>query len=262
LTTAAASAPIPLDVPWRGSVLARFATAALDAVLPPLCLICDEIVATPGLCAACWTRLRWIAAPLCSACGTPFEVGDVSTRRCVACSGGASPLSRTRAPLRYDAHSRELALRFKHADRLHAAPCLAAWMAAAGAEILADADIVAPVPLHWTRLAWRRHNQAALLARLVARNSRRLCVPDLLIRRRRTPPQGDLGPEARRRNVSGAFMVARRHRGILVGRRVLLVDDVLTTGATLMACATTLTRAGAARVDALTLLRVVRPLPA
>lgn len=243
-------------------MLARLAAAALDAVLPPLCLICDEIVATPGLCGACWVRLRWIAPPLCSACGSPFELGGVGPRRCVACSAGPSPLARTRAALRYDAHSRELALRFKHADRLHAAPCLAAWMAAAGAEILAEADIVAPVPLHWTRLAWRRHNQAALLAKLVARSAERRCVPDLLLRRRRTPPQGDLGPEARRRNVAGAFAVARRHRALLAGQRVLLVDDVFTTGATLMACATSLTRAGAARVDALTLLRVVKPVPA
>jgi ComF family protein len=257
-----AAAPILSVVPWRGSVLARFAAAALDAVLPSLCLICDEIVGTPGLCAACWARLRWIASPLCSACGTPFELGGVAARRCVTCSAGAGPLARTRAPLHYDAHSRELALRFKHADRLHAAPCLAGWMAAAGAEILAEADIVVPVPLHWTRLAWRRHNQAALLARLIARSANRRCVPDLLVRRRRTPPQGDLGPEARRRNVSGAFVVARRHRAVLAGQRVVLVDDVLTTGATLMACATTLTRSGAARVDALTLLRVVKPVPA
>lgn len=240
-------------------MLARFAVAALDAVLPPLCLVCDDIVATPGLCPACWARLRWIAPPLCTCCGTPFELGDALGRRCVACGVRDSPLARTRAPLRYDAQSRELALRFKHADRLHAAPCLAAWMVAAGAEMLPDADIVAPVPLHWTRLAWRRHNQAAVLARLVARAAGRRCIPDLLIRRRRTPPQGDLGPEARRRNVSGAFAVAHRHRAALAGRRVLLVDDVLTTGATLSACATTLTRGGAAAVDALTLLRVVKP---
>jgi ComF family protein len=243
-------------------VLARIAGAALDAVLPPLCLVCDEIVATPGVCPACWARLRWIAAPLCTSCGTPFEIGDAPGRRCVACSVAASPLARTRAPLRYDAHSRELALRFKHADRLHAAPCLAAWMAAAGAEMLDEADVVAPVPLHWTRLAWRRHNQAAVLARLIARDAGLRCIPDLLIRRRRTPAQGDLGPEARRRNVSGAFAVARRHRAALAGRRVLLVDDVLTTGATLVACATTLTRGGAAAVDALTLLRVVKPVVA
>jgi ComF family protein len=238
----------------------RFFCAALDAVLPPLCLVCDEIVASPGVCGACWTRLGWIAPPLCLACGAPFDVGDAAGRRCAACAAGGSSLARLRAPLRYDATSRELALRFKHADRLHAAPSLAAWMAAAGAEILAAADIVAPVPLHWTRLLWRRHNQSALLARLVARRGERTCIPDLLIRRRRTPPQGELGPAARRRNVAGAFAVSRRHRARLAGRRVLLVDDVLTTGATLQACAAILLRHGAAAVDGLVLLRVTSPI--
>jgi ComF family protein len=237
----------------------RFLCAALDAVLPPLCLICDEVVASPGVCGACWPRLGWIAPPLCVACGTPFDVGDATGRRCVACGVGGSSIARLRAPLRYDAASRELALRFKHADRLHAAPSLAGWMAAAGAELLASADLVAPVPLHWTRLLWRRHNQAALLARLLARRAGRVCVPDLLVRRRRTPPQGELGPEARRRNVAGAFAVPRRHRARLAGRRVLLVDDVLTTGATLQACAGSLQRHGVAAVDALVLLRVTRP---
>ena len=233
----------------------------LDALLPRLCLSCEAIVATPGLCAACWSRQRWLAPPGCAACGLPPGPGEEALAAgwtCTACTGRRAAPARLRAALRYDAASRGLALRLKHGDALHAAPCFAAWMRAAGAELLAEADLLVPVPLHWTRLAWRRFNQAAVLARLVACGSGRDCIPDLLLRRRRTAPQGGFGRVARRRNVAGAFEVAARHRAALAGRRVLLVDDVLTTGATLEACAAALAAAGAAGVDALVLMRVAR----
>ena len=240
---------------------AAILSRVVDALLPRLCLSCDAIVATPGLCAACWARQRWLAPPHCAACGLPAGAeGEAMAPgwTCAACTVRRAAPRRTRAALRYDAASRELALRLKHADALHAAPGFATWMRAAGAELLAEADLLAPVPLHWTRLAWRRFNQAAVLARLVARGSGHECIPDLLVRRRRTAPQGGFGRAARRRNVAAAFAVAARHRAALAGRRVLLVDDVLTTGATLEACAAVLLAAGAAGVDALVLMRVAR----
>ncbi|MFO0293602.1 MAG: double zinc ribbon domain-containing protein [Rhodospirillales bacterium] len=240
-------------------MLHRLANALLDAVLPRLCLACDEVVATPGLCAACWAAMPWTAPPVCDACGLPFDLEQPGLRLCVACAGSRGPpLRRIRAALAYEQRSRELILRFKHADRLDAAPSFAAWMAAVGGELLDEADLVAPVPLHWTRLAWRRYNQAALLGRLVTRRRPALFVPDLLRRRRRTPSQGELGPAARRRNVAGAFAMVHRHADKVAGRRVLLVDDVLTTGATLDACARVLSRHGAAAVDALVLMRVTK----
>lgn len=150
-------------------------------------------------------------------------------------------------------------LGFKHGDRLHGAPAYGEWLARAGAELLADADLVAPVPLHWTRLARRRYNQSALLANAAARIAGRRCVPDLLVRTRRTPQQGDMGRAARRRNVRRAFCVAAAYTALLPGKRIVLVDDVLTTGATAEACVETLLEAGAAAVDLLTLARVVRP---
>ncbi|HYB10194.1 MAG TPA: ComF family protein [Alphaproteobacteria bacterium] len=150
-------------------------------------------------------------------------------------------------------------LGFKHGDRLHGAPAYGRWMARAGAMLLADASVIAPVPLHWTRLFRRRYNQSALLARVLAEISGVPFAPDLLVRHRRTPPQGRLSAVERRRNMRGAFALNKRFAMRIGGRRVLLVDDVFTTGATVNACAGVLLEAGAEDVDVLTLARVVRP---
>jgi ComF family protein len=241
-------------------LVARLGRAGLDAVLPPLCLACGAIVDSPGaLCPACWARTAWLGPPLCACCGAPFTLApERADARCAACLAAPPPFARARAAFRYEGAGRELVLGFKHADRLHLALALGAWAARAGAELLAEADLVAPVPLHWTRLARRRFNQAALVARAAARLAGRPCVPDLLVRRRRTPPQTALGRLARARNVRGAFSVRRRHRARVAGKRIVLVADVFTTGATAAACARALLGAGAAAVDVLTLARVVR----
>lgn len=147
-------------------------------------------------------------------------------------------------------------LALKHGDRLHLAPALAQWMRRAGAELLADADLQVPVPLHWTRLFGRRYNQAAVLAQSIRGAGGPPVSVGNLIRARRTPSQGRKSAAARRRNVAGAFAVRRSQE--FSAKRVVLIDDVLTTGATAEACAHVLKRAGAARVDVLTLARVVR----
>lgn len=253
------------------------ARLALDALLPPQCLSCAELVSEPGtLCADCWTGLRFIAAPHCRICGWPFEAdphdlkslaGEASAESppadliCGACLREPPPFDRARAVLAYDDASRGLILGFKHADRTHAAPAFARWMARAGAELLPTADIIAPVPLHWSRLLARRYNQAALLANGLAKLTGKRSVPDLLIRRRRTPPQGRLSRSERLRNVAGAFAVRLARETDVRGRRIMLVDDVLTTGATVAACAIALRRAGAASIDVLSLARVIRPEP-
>jgi ComF family protein len=246
-----------------GQLLRPLGRLGLDALLPPQCLACGEIVGEPGaLCGPCWAVLNFVAAPLCSRCGRPFEVAAGEAAEDTVCGGCiARPpaFAAARAALLYDDASRRLILGFKRADRTHAAPAFARWMARAGANLLAEADIVAPVPLHWSRLLARRYNQAALLANALAKLAGKQALPDLLRRRRRTPTQGGLGRSARFRNVAGAFEIVGRHRAKIADKHILLIDDVLTTGATVEACAKALLRAGASNVSVLTLARVLRP---
>jgi ComF family protein len=238
----------------------RAARAALDAVVPPTCPACREQVSAPGaLCAACWSKLSWIDRPWCECCGLPFDyaTGLPGAPVCASCLAKPPVCAKSRAALRYDAGSRGLVLAFKHADRTQNAPALASWMMRAGADVLDGADLLVPVPLHWTRLVRRRFNQAALLARALSKRTGIAFAPDFLARARRTPPQGDLTRAQRRANVRGAFKV-RRAAGVR-GKTVVLIDDVMTTGATFEACARALRRVGAKEVRALALARVVRP---
>jgi ComF family protein len=237
--------------------LRRAADAVLDLLLPPRCLKCGAAVGAAGaLCAPCWRGITFLGAPCCACCGLPFPFDQGPDALCGACARARPAFARARAAMRYDEESRRLILAFKHGDRLHLAPALGAWMRRAGAELIAEADSIVPVPLHWTRLFARRYNQAAVLAHALAGAGGTRVGADWLKRRRRTPSQGKRNREARRRNVAGAFQVRRRQD--VEGRRILLIDDVFTTGATLEECARVLLRAGAARVDALTLARAVR----
>ena len=247
--------------------LAGFGSTVLDVVLPPRCLACGDTVMRQGsLCGPCWGGLRFISAPLCACCGLPFEVdpgpeSDGSGVLCGACVRRQPTFDSARSVMVYDDGSRDLVLGFKHGDQTHGAPAFAAWLQRVGSGLLAEADLIAPVPLHRWRLVKRRYNQAALLANALGRLGEVPVIPDLLVRRRRTRSQGGLDRDARARNVRAAFAVGRRHAGATAGKRIILVDDVLTTGATVEECAKVLKRAGAAHVGVLTLARVARPQP-
>lgn len=234
------------------------ARAAFDVLLSPRCPACGDPVTMPDtVCRPCWSRLTFIGAPCCAVCGSPFD-SPAAAPVCAGCLADPPVWARARASLRYDDASRPLIVGFKHADRPHLAVLFAAWMSAAGGDLLDDAPLLVPVPLHRWRLLARRYNQAAELANALARRAALPVSTDALVRVRRTPSQGRLTASQRSRNVRGAFAVPQRSAPAIRDRRVLLIDDVLTTGATAGACARALMRAGAASVDLLTVARVVR----
>ncbi len=237
--------------------VSRLATSVIDILLPPRCISCGAAVTEAAtLCAECWRGLTFLGAPCCACCGLPFEFDLGESALCGDCVRRLPTFDRARAALRYDDSSRKLILGFKHGDRLHPAPAFGQWLKRAGAELIGDADFTVPVPLHWTRLFARRYNQAAILAQALRAAGGPPVMPDALIRTRRTPPQGKGNREARRRNVAAAFAV-KPGRDVK-GKRIVLIDDVFTTGATAAECARVLKRRGAARVDVLTLARTVR----
>ena len=239
-----------------GPLVRQAGRAVVDAVLPPRCLACGATVGEPdALCSLCWGAMTFFAPPWCAVCGLPFPHPMGAGAICADCARGHKSWQRARAVLRYDKSSRLLVLGLKH-DRTDLARALGQWMRRAGADMLAGADFLVPVPLHWTRLLARRYNQAALLAHAIHRAGGPPVAPDWLVRRRRTPSQGRLGALARARNVGGAF--ALKPGRSIKGKRLVLVDDVLTTGATIEECARVLRRNGAAFVGVLTLARALR----
>ena len=239
----------------------------LDLLLPPECLTCDQAVAEPGLlCPACFAATKFVGTPCCDHCGCGFthvDRGAVVDGRawpvCVACAGNPPPWQQARAPLGYDAQAKRLVLGFKYGDRPELAGALAGMMHRAGAALAQRAEVIVPVPLHRRRLLARRYNQAALLALALQRLSGRPAVPDLLRRTHHTVPLGHLGAMQREAVVAGVFVVRPHRAARVVGRRVLLVDDVMTTGATAAACTLALLAAGAASVDVLVAARVPDP---
>ena len=225
------------------------ARALLNIVIPPRCGGCSvRIAAQPGLCADCFSGLRHISAPLCGRCGQPFADGFGVCG--AGCRMQGTLLTMGRSALVYDEASKALILPFKRAGRTDLAPMLALLLLQAGREVLQGADVLIPVPLHPLRLLRRRYNQSQLLAAALGKLSDHRVMPWALKRRRYTAQQSG-SHTARRRNVRGVFAVRRDVRGL----NVVLIDDVLTSGATLEACAAALINAGAARVSFLTVAR-------
>jgi len=231
---------------------------ALDAALPPLCPACREPVGEQGgLCSACWSRLSFIAPPYCERLGIPFAYDPGPGVLSMQAIADPPAYRRARAAVRFDEVARTLVHALKYGDRLDLAPTLGRWMAQAGRALLAEADALVPVPLHWRRLWARRYNQSAALAKVIAEESAVAVAYGALKRVKSTAQQVGLSASERAVNVQGAFRVPESSRAAVAGRRLVLVDDVLTSGATIDGCSRALLRAGAAQVDVLVFARVV-----
>ena len=230
---------------------------SLDVALPPLCPSCRDLVTDSGLCPACWSKLAFIAPPYCPRLGIPFAYDPGPGILSMQAIAHPPAYQRARAAVRYDDVARALVHAFKYGDRMDLAPMIGRWMARAGHELLDDADALVPVPLHWRRLWTRRFNQSAALAEQISRESGVAVAHAALKRVKATAQQVGLSRKDRAANVQGAFRVAPAAKPEVAGRHLIVIDDVLTSGATADACARALLRAGAAQVDVLVFARVV-----
>jgi ComF family protein len=227
---------------------------ALDFALPPRCAGCGTIVAeVHSFCPDCWKQIEFLGEAGCETCGLPLQATD--SKACGVCLAKPPRIARTRAAVAYDELSRGLAIRLKYGRKVAIARTMARYMAPL-VEARGDA-VIMPVPLHRTRLWQRGFNQSALVARELSRRLKLASDPFTLRRLKRTPPLKGMSPLQRRKAVAGAFRVT--DKAAIQGKTVILIDDVLTTGSTAEACARTLKRAGAARVELITWARVVRP---
>lgn len=242
---------------WLGNVITGAARGLADVVVPPVCLACQRPLASlDALCPRCWRQVRFIRPPLCDRLGIPmpYDTGGVI----VSAGALADPpdWDRARAAAHFEHVVRDLVHKLKYQDRHDPCRLLARWISSAGEVILREADVLVPVPLHRWRLISRKFNQAALLAHEVSRLTGVPCDPMVLTRRKATPSQVGLTAAERQRNLAGAFEVARPMRERIAGKRIVLLDDVITTGSTMGACARVLKRAGAAQVDVLAVAMV------
>ncbi len=232
----------------------------LRLVYPSQCLLCDAQVETDfALCGPCWRETPFLMGLVCSLCGAPLPGQDTGEEvHCDDCLTIARPWSRGRSTLLYQDHGRRIVLSLKHGDRDDLAAPVAGWMARAAAPLLTDRTLIVPVPLHWRRLLKRRYNQSAMLAKALAPLVGHPVALDALIRARATASLGTKGRDDRFRTLDGAIRPHPRRGRAMAGRDVLLIDDVMTSGATLAACAEAARAAGADDVCVLTLARAAK----
>ncbi|MEM9279641.1 MAG: ComF family protein [Pseudomonadota bacterium] len=228
-----------------------------NVLVPNSCLLCDVHLARHGgCCPSCWSDLAFIQAPVCPVMGTPFSVDMGDNFLSAEAIANPPPFDRLRAVLSYDEQARRLVSLIKYSDRTDLVPWISKWMWVAGKQLIDDADVVLPVPLHPSRLRKRRFNQAGEMARCLGKIGNLEYNSGILHRRKATRQQVGLTEKEREKNVAGAFVVPEANRVHLKGKRVLLIDDVYTTGATVKAATRALKRGGASNIDVLVFSKV------
>lgn len=233
---------------------------AVDTVLPPRCPVSGDMVDMHGMISAeTWKGLEFVSAPFCEKCGIPFDF-DVQAEGniCVKCLEKPPAFDTARSALIYNDTSRGMILGFKHGDKIHAAKSFVPWLKRSGQEMIDQADFIIPVPLHRFRLLRRRYNQAAIMGYELSKETGITHAPLALRRIRATASQGHLKTDERAKNVRKAFALRDGYEEKMKDKNIILIDDVYTTGATVSECTKILKRAGAGRVDVLTLARVVK----
>jgi len=257
--TLSAGIALPGQIKRAADAVRLLLHGALDLALPTLCPACREPVEGRGLCPACWSKLSFISRPYCERLGIPFAYDPGPGILSMEAIADPPAYRRARAAVRFDEVSRALVHGLKYGDRHDLAPMMGRWIRHAGRELLAEADALVPVPLHWRRLWARRFNQSAMLAAAISAETGVPVVAGALKRVKPTAQQVGLSRTERAANVAGAFRVPAENRGAVAGRRLIVIDDVLTSGATVDGCARALLRAGAANVDVLIFARVAEP---
>ena len=242
------------------TVLKRQVQTAIRVLFPPACIGCGSLVETEfALCSTCWRDVPFISGPVCDACGVPILVRNTEeTGLCDTCHKNPRPWTSGRAALRYDEVARKLVLGLKHSERQDVARAAGGWLQQAARPLVFEDTVIAPIPLHWRRLLKRRYNQSALLAVNLGQRIGRLAVVDMLERTRHTQPLDGIDVAARFERLEGAITVSEKRRAQIEGRAVLLIDDVMTSGATFSAASKACLAAGARRVDVLALARVAK----
>lgn len=229
----------------------------LSLIYPDQCVLCEARVAeSGGLCAGCWSKTPFLTGLVCHTCGASLPGADADVVFCDDCLAMPRPWKAGRAALSYRDAGRRVVLALKHADRLDIVPACASWMVRAGKPLLTPETLLVPVPAHWSRLLTRRYNQAAELCRAISKSTGLDALPDGLLRTRRTPKQDGMTVDERFANMLDAICINPKSRREIAGRRICLIDDVMTSGATLSAAAEALNDAGAKQVCTLVLARV------
>ncbi|MCK5285511.1 MAG: ComF family protein [Alphaproteobacteria bacterium] len=230
----------------------------IDLILPPRCVLTGDLVDRQGMLSPlAWASIDFITEPFCDVCGLPFEFEVEKGSLCTACLDNRPPYETARAVFKYNDSGRSMILGFKYADKTYAVKAFAPWLKRAGDSMLAKADYIIPVPLHYRRLISRRYNQSALIAKTLADETDNAYVADMLMRIRATVPQGHMNSKERFKNVKSAFAVNDRYASEIKGKTIVIIDDVYTTGATVRECTKALLKAGVASVHILVLARVV-----